>query len=110
MGEFTSSLFPITFNKSLKVETRPEMLSSDGGVVALRELDERLAITKHLADSLDDIRDQDTIIYSLLELLRTRLYLIAQGWNDADSLRHDPALIVAVSQQKGQTPLKTENT
>lgn len=45
-------------------------------------------------------------------MIRTRLYLIAQGWNDtddADSLRNDPAFVVAVSEQKGQTPLKPEN-
>lgn len=112
MGEVTSSIFPVTFNKSLKVETRPEMLSSDGGVIALREIDERLKITESLVDNIDDPRDQNTITYLLSELIRTRLYLIAQGWNDADdadSLRHDPAFATAVSQQKGQTPLKPEN-
>ncbi len=54
MGEVTSSLFPVTFNKSLKVETRPEMLSSDGGVIALREIDERLKITSSLTGNLID--------------------------------------------------------
>lgn len=112
MGELTSSLFPVTFNKSLKVETRPEMLSSDGGTIALREIDERLKITEKLADNLTDPRDPNTITYHLSELIRTRLYLIAQGWNDADDadkLRHDPAFVTAVSEQKGQTPLKPEN-
>ena len=112
MGEVTNTLFPITFNKSLKVETRPEMLSSDGGAIVLREIDERLKVTKTLADNLSDPRDPNTITYPLPELLRTRLYLIAQGWNDADDadcLRHDPAFVTAVSQQKGQTPLKPEN-
>ena len=112
MGELTKSLFPVTFNKSLKVETRPEMLSSDGGVIALREIDERLKLTDRLVDKLTDPRDPNTITYLLPELIRARLYLLAQGWNDADdadSLRHDPAFVTAVSQQKGQTPLKPEN-
>ena len=112
MGEATSSLFATTFNKSLKVETRPEMLSSDGGVIALREIDERLKITESLIADLVDPRDQNTTTYLLPELIRTRLYLIAQGWkdtDDADSLRNDPAFVTAVSQQKGQTPLKPEN-
>ncbi len=112
MGETSSSLFPTTFNKSLKVETRPEMLSSDGGVIALREIDERLKITENLIGDLVDPRDQNTTTYLLSELIRTRLYLIAQGWNDADdadNLRNDPAFVIAVSQQKGQTPLKPEN-
>jgi len=112
MGEVTSSLFPATFNKSVKVETRPEMLSSDGGVIALREIDERLKITEKLVDKLTDPRDPKTITYLLPELIRTRLYLIAQGWNDADDadhLRHDPAFVTTVSQRKGQSPLKPEN-
>ena len=39
MGEVASSLFPVTFNKSLIVETRAERLSSDGGVIVLREIE-----------------------------------------------------------------------
>ena len=112
MGEVTSSLFPVTFNKSLIVETRAERLSSDGGVIVLREIDERLKITEGLAANIADPRDPNTITHLMPELIRTRLYLIAQGWNDADDadrLRHDPAILAAVSQQKGQTPLKPEN-
>lgn len=89
------------------------MLSSDGGVIPLREIDQRLKITSSLVKNLIDPRDKNLITYSMSELLRTRLYLIAQGWNDADDadlLRHDPALRIAVSSHKGQTPLKPENT
>ncbi len=88
------------------------MLSSDGGAIVLREIDERLKISESLADNILDPRDPNTITHLLSELLRTRLYLIAQGWNDADDadcLRHDPAFVTAISQQKGQTPLKPEN-
>ena len=113
MGEVTSSIFPVTFNKSLRVETRTERLSSDGGVIVLREIDQRLQITQDLVRNLRDPRDPNTTIHPLIELIRTRIYLIAQGWNDAndaDSLRHDPAFVTAVSQKKGQTPLKPNNT
>ena len=111
MGEKTSTLFPITFNPSLTVETRPERLSSDGGTIILREIDQRLQITYNLAKNLHDPRDPNTIIHPLIELLRTRLYLIIQGWkdaDDADKLRNDPALLTAVSARKGLAPLKTE--
>ncbi len=112
MGEVTSSIFPVIFNKSLKVETRPERLSSDGGAIVLREIDQRLQITQDLVCNLRDPRDPNTTIHPLIELIRTRIYLIAQGWNDAnnaDSLRHDPAFVTAVSQKKGQTLLKPDN-
>ena len=111
MGEKTSTLFPITFNPSLTVETRPERLSSDGGTIILREIDQRLQITYNLAKNLHDPRDPNTIIHPLIELLRTRLYLIIQGWkdaDDADKLRNDPALLTAISARKGQAPLKPE--
>ena len=104
-------LFPITFNKSLIVKTKPEFLSSDGGVLTLREIDERLGFSDGLAEKLSDQRDKSLIKYSLAELLRTRLFLLAQGWkdeDDADRLRHDPAVLTAVSKHKGQTPLKTD--
>jgi len=52
MGEVTPCLFPVSFNRSLKVETRPERLSSDGGVIVLREIDERLKITENLTDNI----------------------------------------------------------
>jgi len=111
MGEKASTLFPITFNKSLVVDTREEKLSSDGGAVILREIDQRLQITQNLVDNLRDPRDPNTTVHPLIELLRTRLYLIAQGWkdaDDADKLRNDPAVLTAVSSRKGQSPLKPE--
>jgi len=112
MGEKSSTLFPITFNKSLVVDTREERLSADGGAVILREIDQRLHITQYLAENLHDPRDPNTTIHPLVELLRTRLYLIAQGWkdaDDADKLRNDPAIRTAVSTRKGQDPIKPEN-
>src|SRR3990170_3760802 len=115
MGEVTSSIFPVTFNKSLRVETRMERLSSDGGAIVLREIDQRLQITQDLVRNLRDPRDPNTTIHPLIELIRTRIYLIAQGWNDAndaDSLRHDPALVNAVSPPQKKTPhqhTKTQN-
>jgi len=110
MGEKTSRLFPTTFNTSLVVETREEKLSSDGGAIILREIDQQLGITENLAKILRDPRDPNTIIHPLVELLRTRMYLIAQGWkdgDDADKMRYDPAVLTAISSKKGQKPLNS---
>lgn len=102
-------LFGFTFNRALKVEARAERLSSDAGVLLQRELDERLALTRRLAAELHDPRDPDLITHLLEELLRTRLYLINEGWrdqDDVDKLRHDPALRVAVSKRRGDAALR----
>jgi hypothetical protein len=101
--------FPITFNGSIKVEARPERLTADAGALILRELDERMGWTEFLARLLHDPRNHDFITHPLVELLRTRMYLIAQGWNDqddADHLRNDPAFRAAVSTRRGDGPLR----
>jgi len=65
-------------------------MSSDGGLLALREVEQRLAIASRLAACIHDPRDPSRIIHGLDEIVRTRLLMIAAGYedgNDADSLR-----------------------
>jgi len=74
-------------------------ISSDGGALLLRELDERLGITQRLAACFTDHRDADLIEHSVLELVRQRLYGIALGYedlNDHDDLNRDPLLALAL--------------
>ena len=69
-------------------------VSSDGGVVLLRKLDERLGLTARLAPLLGDQRDSARVRHSRLEQFRQRIYQISMGYedcNDGDWLRHDPA-------------------
>lgn len=67
--------------------------SSDGGLLLLRQVDERLGLSRWFADSLVDRRDPSRVEHSRLEQVRQRVYQIAMGYedcNDADQLRHDP--------------------
>ena len=67
-------------------------LSSDGGLVLLRQVDRFMGLTKDLAKRLPDQRDPDKIDHSLQSLLRQRIYGLALGYedlNDQDSLRKD---------------------
>jgi hypothetical protein len=108
MGETPPRLCSTSFNASLVVETRPEHLSSDAGAIIVRETLERSGIVGWLSERLIDPRQSHLIIYDLAELLRTVLILFAQGWrdqDDADALRFDPALRLAVSGARGVTPL-----
>lgn len=73
-------------------------LSSDGGLLALREVENRLGVAQRLAACIDDRRAPERIQHSLAEMLRFRLLMIAAGYedgNDADSLRHDPLFKLA---------------
>jgi hypothetical protein len=78
-------------------------LSSDAGFLALALADQRLQLTERLARAIHDPRDPTKVEHPLRALLQERIYLIAQGYadaNDAQTLRHDPVLKLAV----GRTP------
>ncbi len=110
MGEGNLALFRAEFNRSLRIESRPERLTSEAGAVVLREVLERLGVVDWLVKRLADHRDPDLITHPLSELVTTSLLLLGQGWrdqDDADTLRHDPVLRLAVSDRRGIAPLET---
>ena len=107
MGE-TLPLPTASFNASLSVETRPERLTGDAGAVLVREIMERSGIIGWMTERLHDPRQPHLVCYPLADLLRTMLVLFAQGWrdqDDADALRLDPTLRLAVAGARGTTPL-----
>ena len=74
-------------------------LSSDGGVLALREIEQRLGIADRLAGCVADPRAAERVLHRVADILRFRMLMIAAGYedgNDADSLRHDPAFKLAL--------------
>lgn len=73
--------------------------STDGGVVLLKALDDRLGMTDQLAACLIDRRDPDKIRHSMRDLLRQRIFGLACGYedaNDAARLADDPLHKLAV--------------
>jgi hypothetical protein len=90
------------------VEARPGRLTSDAGAIVVREALERLGMLEWLKGRLHDERDPTLITYPVVELVTTAILLLAQGYrdhDDADVLRDDAALRVAVSQRRGTSPL-----
>ena len=74
-------------------------LSSDGGLLLLREVEQRLGLGERLAGCIDDPRNPDQITHSLADIIRFRLLMIAAGYedgNDATSLRTDPMFKMAL--------------
>jgi hypothetical protein len=70
-------------------------ISSDGGALLLRQMDDRLGLSERLAALLPDERDPSKVKHNRQEQVRQRLYQIALGYadcNDASRLRHDPLL------------------
>src|SRR6202162_1541822 len=75
------------------------LLSSDGGILALREVEQRLRVADRLAACMADPRAPDQVTHSLAGIVRFRLLMIAAGYedgNDADTLRCDPMFKMAL--------------
>jgi hypothetical protein len=73
-------------------------VTSDGGVLLVRQADRKLGLTKQLAKVLSDGRRQASCDHDLERLLQQRLYGLVLGYedlNDHDTRRHDVALQTA---------------
>jgi hypothetical protein len=106
MSEAQGLLFEPTFNKAVKVVNKDEALTSDAGVLLLREADHRLGLTASLGSQLHDTRQPHLRRYENVELLRERIYALAQGYrnqDDLDRLAHDPAMKAAVWDRPGDS-------
>ena len=78
-------------------------LTSDGGLLLLREVDRRLNLIKRVDQAIPDPRDPIYTSHPQAEILTSRIFGIAAGYEDANDhheLRHDPAFQVAA----GRTP------
>ena len=88
-------------------------LSSDGGLLALREVEQRLAIAQRLAACIRDPRDPGRVVHGLDEIIRTRMLMIAAGYedaNDADRLRRDPMFKLAMGRMPDDADLCSQPT
>ena len=96
--------FEPSFNRSIKIQGGDDRLTSESGVMLLREADHCLGLTASLASQLHDSRQQHLVRYRMPELLRERIYSMAQGYraqDDVDRLAHDPALRMATWDRPG---------
>src|SRR5437867_3844755 len=79
--------------KAVALDFAGGRLSSDAGLVLLKDPDEQLGLTRDLAAVLSDPRDPRRVHFPLHDLLKPRVLQIAAGYedaNDSNTLRHDP--------------------
>ena len=77
-------------------------MTSDGGVMLLASLDQRLGLTDAAARSITDPREPSSITHSIRDMLRQRVYGLVQGWEDLNNhteLRRDIAFQSAVGRE-----------
>ena len=91
-------LFQDLGSRQVAVDFSGGTLSSDGGVLLLRQVDAHLGLTQSLAQCFTDAREQIYVDHSVRQLLAQRLYGLALGYedlNDHQRLRLDPLLAAA---------------
>ena len=80
-------------DKTVELDFDGGHLSSDAGLVLLKDIDDQLGLTRALAAILADSRDARRIHFTSEDILKQRIFQIAAGYedaNDANTLRHDP--------------------
>ena len=93
MGEKENKPFQLSFNGLLKVDFQGSRVTSDGGLILIRELDERLGLGKLIEEHLSDSRQGLNKKFPLADLLRQSVYSRLAGYedlNDAVRVSADP--------------------
>lgn len=99
------------FQPKLVVDFAGGTLTTDAGLLLVREFDEQLGLSAGVVDRITDTRDARYVTHELDALVRQRLYQIAAGYedvNDADRLRHDPTFQIVAAD--GRTTLGSQPT
>jgi hypothetical protein len=99
----TDLLFPFHPKRKLVADFEGGEITSDAGVLPVREFDERIGLTSSLAQAFRDKRQAAKVDHSRREIFRHRVYGLVAGYEDArdaDSTRHDP-LFQAVAGDRG---------
>jgi hypothetical protein len=108
-----STQLSFQFQPKLRLDFEGGQMTTDPGLLLLRELDHRLRLTRPLDSLLDDPRDARYVDHPAGHLLRQRLYQIVAGYEDAaDSnlLRFDPTFQTIIDPAGSGDPLATQPT
>src|SRR3954468_3484627 len=94
-GEEDTAALRVTFDRRLKLEFHGMKVTSDGGLLACRELDDALGLSETAGAVLADTRTGQNSRHKLIAQLRQSVFGRLAGYedvNDADRLAHDPAM------------------
>lgn len=105
----TDSLFEMHFpsqsGKAVVARFDGGEMTSDAGLLLLRQADRKLGLTQRLSKQIADPRQQSKVRHTVLDLLRERIFSIAAGYedgNDLNLLSHDPALQLSCDKDVGE--------
>ena len=100
-------------SRPVHVELSTSPLSTDAGLLPIRQFDERIRLTEQLAAALQDKRDPTFVEHPLLTMVRQRIYGIRADYedqNDHDTLRSDPIFKLIADRLPGDADLSSQPT
>jgi Transposase DDE domain group 1 len=104
MGDCQNGDLRVGFDSRLKLKFLGSQVTTDAGLLAYRELDDKLGLTVLGAGSLQDSRLGENKQHGLLPLLRQSIYGRLAGYedvNDAERLSVDPAMRHVAGEARG---------
>ena len=109
------SLFSFDFfaSRPVEIEVASAPLSSDAGLLPIRQFDQQVRLTEQVAAALDDRRDPLLTKQSLLSMVRQRIYGILADYedqNDHDTLRSDPVFKLVADRLPDDPDLASQPT
>jgi Transposase DDE domain group 1 len=108
-GESDGGVLRVDFDRRLMLQFRGSVVTSDAGLLAYRELDDALGLTTVAGEMLADARTGSNGRHALVGLFRQSVFGRLAGYedvNDAERLRHDPAMRWIVGGKAAQMPLR----
>ena len=113
MGEGRNGGLRVHLDARVRLEFQGAKVTSDAGLLAVRELDDALALSQLAERMLAETRTGRNIQHELVALLRQSVYSRLAGYedtNDADRLAQDPAMRVIVSRRASQKQAASTNS
>jgi len=100
----------IRFDSKIKLEFHGARLTSDGGLLAYRELDDALGLFELVSTVMNDRRTGRNIQHNMTNLLRQSVYSRLAGYedvNDAERLSVDPVMRAVIGKKKNAASANT---
>ena len=113
MGEKSQEGLKLHFDRRLRLEFQGTRITSDAGLLAVRELDEALGLTEAAPTYLHETRGGRNVQHELVPLLRQSVYGRLAGYedtNDAERLARDPAMRAVVGRRALEKQAASTNT
>src|SRR5574340_68219 len=106
-------IFPFIRKRQVTVDFEGGEITSDAGLLLIRQADTNLHLTTGIAGCIEDGRDSRYSDHSMVDMLRQRIYQVVAGYEDcvdANLLRRDPALKAACDRLLSDKDLASQPT